>query len=82
MIAKRAGVVHPVPFAAHHLKEVVERGLHNDGNVDNDDNEDNIDNNGIISRKRLNEACTAEGFFDKDILSFMIKILIFFMYCS
>ena len=42
MIAKRAGVVHPVPFAAHHLKEVVERGLHNDGNVDNDDNH-NVD---------------------------------------
>ena len=29
MITKRAGVIHPVPLAAHHLKEVVEGGLHN-----------------------------------------------------
>ena len=42
MIAKRAGVIHPVPLTAHHLKEVVEGGLHNDGNVDNDDNH-NVD---------------------------------------
>ncbi len=27
MVAERAGVVHPVPLAAHHLEEVVEAGL-------------------------------------------------------
>ena len=63
MVAERARIIHPVPLAAHHLKEVVERGLHNVENIDNKnncenyDNDDNDDNDGNISRKWLKEAC-------------------------